>query len=127
MEKIDIEKIKDKLLNDDEISDYEKKVAIYSIHRLKDEELQDVTKENIRERLLKVLDDLKKAEPTSLTEERIRKELEIIETISDPNSSERDIIEASFKVDCLCFDNDLTPEKTTTILEYLDNQKKRRK
>ena len=97
------------------------------MNRLKDEELQDVTKENIRGRLLKVLDDLKKAEPTSLTEERIRKELEIIETISNPNSSERDIIEASFKVDCLCFDNDLTPEKTTTILEYVNEEKKEKK
>ena len=123
MKRIDIDVIKNALLTSEELSDYEKRVLMYSLYNLKDNELVNVTKENVRDRLIKVLDDLKKADPTTLTEERIKIELVIIDVLANPKASRKDIIEASFKVDCLCFNNDLPLEKTNTaILKVLQKQ-----
>ena len=110
--------IKEYLYSND-LSDYEKKVIIHSLRKLKDEELINVTKENVRNRLKKVLEELQKSDATPLTEDRIRKELNILDKLLNPNTSRKDIIEASFQVECLYYDSDLEPEKTNTIYELL--------
>ena len=123
MKRIDVDVIKNALLNSDELSDYEKRVLMHSLYKLKDEEVINVTKENIRERLIRVLADLKKADSTTLTEERIKTELVILDVLANPRASRKDIIEASFQVDCLCFNNDLPLEKTNTaVLKLLQKQ-----
>lgn len=117
MLKKDIDLIKSIML-DNTISDYEKKVLLHSLIFLKEEELRDITKQSVIDRLRSVLDEIQEADKTLVIEDRIKREIAILNYILSNNLSYEDLVDASFQVDCLCYDNDIKPSNTNTALEY---------
>ncbi len=117
MIKKDIELIKS-IMMDNTISDYEKKVLLHSLVFLKDEDLVDVTKQSVIDRLRVVLDEIQDADKTLVVEDRIKREVQILNSILNANLTYEDLVDASFQVDCLCYDNDIKPSNTNTALEY---------
>lgn len=124
MHKKDINVVKGVLLNNT-LNNYEKKVLLHSLNMLKDEELVNVTKENIIFRLKEVLNELHNADKTTLIEDRIKKEIDILDKILNYDLSDDDLIEVSFQVDCLCYDNDIKPKGTNTIIKYVQKIKRK--
>ena len=102
MIKKDIELIKS-IMMDNTISDYEKKVLLHSLVFLKDEDLVDVTKQSVIDRLRVVLDEIQDADKTLVVEDRIKREVQILNSILNAN---------------LTYDNDIKPSNTNTALEY---------
>ena len=93
---------------------------------LKDEELDVITKQNVIDRLRSVLEEIQEADKTLVIEDRIKRELSVLNYILSSNLKYEDLIEASFQVDCLCYDNDIKPSNTNTALEYAKKLKSKK-
>ena len=109
--------IKDLLLSD-RITEYEKKVILSNLPFADISERQ-INKDTIIEDLKICVNEMKKAMPTTIIEERMQKELDVISKLMSYEITHDELIELSFEVDCLYYECDLPPRKTNTIMEYV--------
>lgn len=108
--------IKDLLLSNC-TSDYDKKVILGVYRKIKDGDVEEITKERLLNDLMVSINELKKADPTYITQERIETEARILGTLLSTDASLEELNDASFDIDCLYYDLNLEPRKTDTVLK----------
>ena len=124
MDKEDLNIIRSGLINNN-FTDYEKRVIINSINKLKNKELNKITKEEVIRGLKEIAKDLEEADSTYLTQSRILKELKILEKLQSNDLTEEELVNTSFDVECLYYDNDIPPRGTNTVVEYVKNMSRK--
>lgn len=113
----DIKLIKDELLTNKDISNYDKKVILHLVNELRNEKLNDISN---------ISYECKIADNTNVTDDRINRLLYIVDLLSQYNHSKDydTLVEASYLFDCLYYDSDLDVRKTNTILNKIKSKNK---
>ena len=122
----DIKLIKDELLTNKDISNYDKKVILYLVNELRNEKLNDISMNEILNDISNISDEYKIADNTNVTDDRINRLLYIVDLLSQYNHSKDydTLVEASYLLDCLYYDSDLDVRKTNTILNKIKSKNK---
>ena len=122
----DIKLIKDELLTNKDISNYDKKVILHVVNELRNEKLNDISMNEILNDISNISDEYKIADNTNVTDDRINRLLYIVDLFSQYNHSKDydTLVEASYLLDCLYYDSDLDVRKTNTILNKIKSKNK---
>ena len=122
----DIKLIKDELLTNKDISNYDKKVILHLVNELRNEKLNDISMNEILNDISNISDEYKIADNTNVTDDRINRLLYIVDLLSQYNHSKDydTLVEASYLLDCLYYDSDLDVRKTNTILNKIKSKNK---
>lgn len=122
----DIKLIKDELLTNKDISNYDRKVILHLVNELRNEKLNDISMNEILNDISNISDEYKIADNTNVTDDRINRLLYIVDLLSQYNHSKDydTLVEASYLLDCLYYDSDLDVRKTNTILNKIKSKNK---
>ena len=104
-----------KLLLSDMVSNYERRVIIYTLLGTDNNSKEQISKSSMLNDLKKILSRMQELEPTPIIKQRKKEINTILEKISQSDLPDEDLIEISFIIDCLFYDSDLKPRNTQPI------------